>query len=156
MAKKRPHVPIGLPVSAVVLLILGIIAGPVIESSVPEETLATNVLLSAIPFILIFVAIVLVFITIVWLVASVLNNNISEKTYRPIETITIIGIVLGVVGLFQPWSFAVYRVSFMVLLVSTLAYILWSHIVPKGARSLEDLSSVSISEAEQRDAIPRS
>jgi hypothetical protein len=134
-----------------VLLILGYFAGPIIQSSVPEEKLATNVLLSAIPFILVFVAIVLVFITIIVLVASVLNHNIPERTYRPIETVIIAGIVLGVIGMFQPWSFTLYRFGFSVLLISTLAFILWSHVIPKGMRRQEELGSVSVSEFEKGD-----
>ncbi len=146
MAKIRPRVPIALPISVVVLLILGFFAGPVIKSTMSEEQLATNVLLSAIPFILIFVAIVLTFITIIVLVASVLSNNIPERIYRPLETVCILGIVLGVVGMFQPWSLAVYRYGFFLLLISTLAFILWSHVTPKGT-GREEEQSLSTGEA---------
>jgi lysylphosphatidylglycerol synthetase-like protein (DUF2156 family) len=151
MAKIRPRVPIGIPIAAVVLFILGLVAGPIIESTVPEEKLATNVLISAIPFIFIFVAIVLVFITIVWLVATALGNNIPERIHRPIETICIAGIALGVVAMFQPWSLALYRIGFFVLLISTLSFILWSHVIPKGVRRQEEIGSVSISEFEKGD-----
>jgi len=139
--KIRPRVPIGLPIAAVVLLVLGILAGPQIRSMISEEALAKNVLLNAIPFILIFVAIILFYIIIIWLVASVLNNNIPLRIHRPIELACMVGIVLGVVGMFQPWWFAVYRIGFVVLLVSTLSYILWSHITPKGIRREEELPS---------------
>ncbi len=154
MAKIRPRVPIALPISVVLLLILGFFAGPFIESTVSEEQLATNVLLSAIPFILIFVAIVMTFITIIVLVSSVLSHNIPERIYRPIETVCILGIVLGVVGMFQPWALAVYRYGFFLLLISTLAFILWSHVTPKGVHRQEELGSVSISEFEKGDVIP--
>lgn len=146
--KIRPRVPIGLPVAAIVLLVLGILAGPQIRSMVSEEALAKNVLLNAIPFILIFVAIILFYITIIWLVASVLNNNIPARIHRPVELACMVGIALGVVGMFQPWWFAVYRIGFVVLLVSTLSYILWSHITPKGIRREEGLGSVSVTERE--------
>jgi len=146
--KIRPRVPIGLPVAAIVLLVLGILAGPQIRSMVSEEALAKDVLLNAIPFILIFVAIILFYITIIWLVASVLNNNIPLRIHRPVELACMVGIALGVVGMFQPWWFAVYRIGFVVLLVSTLSYILWSHITPKGIRREEGLGSVSVTERE--------
>ena len=148
MTKKRPRVPIGLPIAAVVTLILGIAAGPVIRSLATEEQMATNVLLSAIPFVLIFVSIILFFITLIWLVASLLNNRIPEWIYRPIEWIIIAGIVLGIVGMFQPWSFVAYRFGFLLLFFSTLSFILWSHVVPKGAHEAH-VDSVSISEFEQ-------
>jgi hypothetical protein len=150
MTKKRPRVPIGLPIAAVITFVLGLMAGPVIRSMASEEQLATNVLLSAIPFVLIFVAIILTFITIIWLVASVLNHNIPMRVYRPIELVIIAGIVLGIVGMFQPWSFAAYRLGFFLLFGSTLAFILWSHIVPRGIQH-EHLGSVSISDFEQKE-----
>jgi hypothetical protein len=151
MIKKRPRVPIGLPIAAVITFVLGWwVAGPVIRSTASEEQLATNVLLSAIPFVLVFVAIILTFITVIWLVASVLNHNIPMRIYRPIELTIIAGIVLGIVGMFQPWSFAAYRLGFFLLFGSTLAFILWSHIVPRGIHH-EHLGSVSISEFEQKE-----
>ena len=148
MTTKRLRVPIGLPISIVVTLILGLITGPVIRSVASEEQLVKNVLLSAIPFVFIFVAIILSFITLVWFVASVLNHNISERAYRPIELTLIAGIVLGVIGMFQPWFFNLYRLGFFVLFGSTLAFILWSHIVPKGKHH-EHLGSVSVKDLEQ-------
>jgi hypothetical protein len=33
--------------------------------------------------------------------------------------------------MFQPWVFLAYRYGFLVLLISTLGFILWSHIVPR-------------------------
>lgn len=146
MSNIRPRVPIGLPISAVVLAILGFVIGPIIQSSFSEETLARNVLLNAIPFILIFVAIILGYITVTWLVVTGLSNNIPRRIYRPIETALIAGIVLGVGGMFQPWWFVAYRVGFIVLLVSTLGYILWSHVTPKGMRRQEEVSGVSVGE----------
>ena len=127
----RPRVPLGLPVSVVILLILGSLAGPLIRSNFTEKERVSNVLLEAIPFILIFVAIILTFITLISLVASVLNDNIARRTYTMIERIIMFGIVGGVIGLFQPWWFSVYKYSFMFLLVSTLSFILWSHVCPK-------------------------
>ncbi len=133
MPLSRPRVPLGLPVSVVILLILGSIAGPLIRSNFTEKERVSNVLLEAIPFILIFVAIILTFITLISLVASVLNDNIARRTHTMIERIIMFGIVGGVIGLFQPWWFSVYKYSFMFLLVSTLSFILWSHIRPKRA-----------------------
>lgn len=139
-------VPRGLLISIVVLLVLGSIAGPVVRSSFTEEQRAANVFLEAIPFILTFAAIILAFIAVIVLAARSLNDRISQDTYRRIERVVIAGIVLGIVGMFQPWWFAVYRYGFVLLLVSTLSFILWSHIRPEGVRPQEELTSVSISE----------
>lgn len=131
MAKTRFRFPTGLAIAIVVTLILGFAAGPFIEARATPEQMARNVLLSAIPFILIFAAIVLTYITIITIVARLLNDNISHRVYRPIELTLIGGIILGVLGMFQPWVFALYKTGFFVLLVSTLGFILWSHVVPK-------------------------
>lgn len=140
MAKTRFRVPYGLIISAIVSLILGLAAGPLIRSWATEEQLAKNVLLSAIPFILIFVSILLTFITLIAVVARLLSNNIEARLYRIVETIIITGIVLGVIGMFQPWHVIFYKYGFMVLLISTLSFILWSHIQPKGTQRQEELA----------------
>jgi hypothetical protein len=133
MKLSSPRIPLGLPISVVILLILGSVAGPLIRSNFTEQERAANVFLEAIPFILIFVAIILTFITLIVLVASVLNDNIPRRTHQLVERIIIVGIVGGVIGMFQPWWFLAYKYGFIVLLVSTLAFILWSHIRPKRA-----------------------
>lgn len=150
----RPRVPIWLPITGVLLLIVGLTIGPVIRSQATEEQLARNVLLSAAPFILVFVAILLFFVALVWLVATALNHQIPRRIYQPIEWFAIGGIVVSIAGLFQPWSFLVYRYSFLVLLFFTLFFILWTHVVPRGVRRQQDLTSTSISEYERADIIP--
>ena len=151
MKLSRPRIPVTLPVIIGLLIVLGIVAGPLIRSNFTEEQRAANVLLEALPFILIFVAIILTFITLIILVASVLNHNIPRSTYNLIERIIIAGIVVGVIGMFQPWWFLAYKYGFVLLLVSTLMFILWSHIQPQGVYRREELSSVSITEIEQQE-----
>jgi hypothetical protein len=94
------------------------------------EQLASNVLLNAIPFILVFIGILLGYITVIVLVASALNDVVSPRVYRLITWVIIAGILLGIVGMFQPWALPLYTYGFVLLLVSTLAYILWSHVTP--------------------------
>ena len=38
------------------------------------------------------------------------------------------GIVLGIIMMFQPWVFVLFRYGFYLLLFSTLAFIVWSHV----------------------------
>ena len=141
--KSGEGVPKGLPISAGILLVLGLIAWQVMPNIVTEEQMARNVILAAIPFILVFASIIIAFMSLVWFTASKLNDNISEKTYRPIEYILIGGIVLGILLMFQPWVFELFRVGFFLLLVSTIFYILWSHVRPKGTGQSEKLNGVS-------------
>jgi Na+-driven multidrug efflux pump len=146
------RLPVGLLIAIVLCLIAGLVAGPLIENRYTAEDLADNVLLNAIPFILIFVSILLVFISLIVMIGSVLNGNIPERIYRPIELLTMAGIGLGVFFIFQPWSFFLYRNGFMVLLIATLSFILWSHIVPRGKHAVEEVSSFSVSEFERSEA----
>ncbi len=131
MAKVRSVVPVNLLIIAAVLLVLGLVAGPAIQSLATPQQLGENVLLNAIPFILIFVAILLTFIGLIVVVARLLNGRIAASIHRPIEMVLIAGIVLGVVALFQPWTYILYGIGFHVLLVSVLGFTVWSHIVPK-------------------------
>ncbi len=128
---KRPYAPRTLLIWIVGLLIAGLAADPLIHSLATPQQLADNVLLNAIPFILIFVSILLTFIALIRATASALNHNIPERVYRPVERALIAGIVLGVVGMFQPWALVFYQAGFIVLLVSTLGFIVWSHVIPK-------------------------
>ena len=125
--------PLALLIVIVITLILGLLAGPFITARASPDQLAENVLLNAIPFILIFVSIILTLITLIVIVGSVLNNNISRRIHKVIESILIAGIVLGIFGMFQPWVFLAYRYGFILLLISTLGFILWSHITPREA-----------------------
>jgi hypothetical protein len=131
MTISRPRVPIALPIIIVVLLALGLLAGPLIESRTTEQQLADNVLLNAIPFLMIFVAILLTFITLIVIIGSMLNNNVPPRIYKIIESILIAGIVLGVVGMFQPWLFEAFKYGFVLLLVSLLLFMVWSHVSPR-------------------------
>ncbi len=131
MPKERPHVPKGLPLTAVLLIILGVAAYFLIQATATPEQLAQNVLLSALPFILIFVAIILLFATLIIFTSVRLSDRIAQRPHFIIEALAMAGIVLGILGIFQPWVFALYSVSFVVLLISTLFFILWSHVQPK-------------------------
>ena len=131
MQLSRPRIPTKLLIVIGVLFILGIVSGQYINATMTEEQLMDNVFINAVPFVLIFAAIILTFIAVIYVVASMLDNNISTRAHRFIEQILIVGIVLGVVGMFQPWVFEGYKYGFLLLLISTLCFILWSHVTPK-------------------------
>jgi hypothetical protein len=146
MTKSRFRLPVGLFIAIAVTLILGLVAKPAITALTTEKQRATNVLLSALPFILIFVAILLVFISLINMSASVLNGYISPRIHSFIEKALIAGIVLGILGMFQPWLIIFYKVGFIVLLVSTLGFIWWSHIKPKSVRRQKENGNTSSQE----------
>jgi hypothetical protein len=131
MAKIRSLIPVRLFVVIVFVFIAGAAAGPIIAAVTTEQQLARNIMLVGLPFILIFIGIVLTFIGIIAIAARALSNNIPPRVYRIIESVLIAGIVLGVFSIYQPWFFTAYRYGFIVLLISTLGFILWSHVLPK-------------------------
>ncbi|MBE7530893.1 MAG: hypothetical protein HS099_14310 [Ardenticatenaceae bacterium] len=127
---KKRRVPIGLPITAVLFLFLGLFVAPTLTASFPQEQLNRNALLSGIGFLMVFISIILFYISAIWWLALRLNGKVAYKTYRLIEYILIGGIILGIVGMFQPWLFAAFRYGFYLLLASTVSFIAWSHITP--------------------------
>jgi hypothetical protein len=55
----------------------------------------------------------------------------TRKTYTRLERIIIVLMVAGMIGMFQPLSAALFRYAFLLLLASTLAFIVVSHVVPR-------------------------
>jgi hypothetical protein len=143
-------VPRGMPIAAGILLILGLIAWQVVPNIVTEEQMARNVILAAIPFILVFASIIVAFMSLVWFASFKLSDNISEKVYRPVEYMLIGGILLGVFLMFQPWVFELFRVGFFLLLASIIGYILWSHIKPKSSEASEQRANAIASEIDSK------
>ncbi len=145
--KSKGGVPKGMPIASAVLLVLGLVALPLIDNYVSEEQLARNVIISALPFILIFASIIVAFMSFIWFASSRLSGRISERIYRPIEYALIGGIVIGIFFMFQPWFFPLFKIGFFMLLASTIGYIVWSHIKPKEAET-DELGPVPVSESE--------
>jgi|GEM_PF-922457 len=121
---------------AIVLFIFSFVFGNIIMPGLPEAT-RNSVLTHAVPFFAAFVGVLLLFILVIVLVALRFNGKIPDRTYANIEKLIVAGILFGVVCLFNPWSFVPYRYGFGLLLISTLAFILWSHIAPPRA-NLDD------------------
>jgi hypothetical protein len=114
---------------ALTAILFGLGFQRIVESAEVEQT----VLILAIPFVAVFVAIILLYIWVIFMVALRFNDRIPYRTYRPIEITVIAGIVLAVVCLFQPWQLISYKYGFALLLGSILAFILWSHVRPQTA-----------------------
>jgi hypothetical protein len=87
-----------------------------------------------VPFVTVFITILLLFILLIVLVALRFNGKFPNRSYRGIEYTAVAGIIGGVVCLFQSLTIIPYRYGFVLLLVSTLVFILWSHVIPAHAR----------------------
>lgn len=86
--------------------------------------------LQPILFIAGFVIILGLFITLIRAVSARLSGKIPLGVFELWERVIIGGIVLGVVCMFQPWVFIGYKYGFLLVLFSTLAFIVWSHVTP--------------------------
>jgi hypothetical protein len=84
----------------------------------------------ALAFIAGFLVILGLFIWLIRLASARFSDRLPQHTFDLVERILIGGIVLGAVGMFQPWAFWAYKPGFLLLLFSTLGFILWSHITP--------------------------
>ena len=94
--------------------------------------------LQAVIFIVGFLIVLGLFIRLVATIANRLSDQIPQATFDRVERLIIGGIVVGVFGMFQPWIFWGYKYGFLLLLFSTLAFIVWSHITPAAARYNEE------------------
>jgi hypothetical protein len=140
MMSPRYFVPIKrLGTAAIVSFMIGLIF-PIISNALLSEEARKAVLVNAVPFFGFFIGILLLFVLLIVLVARRYNGKVPARTYGSIEQMIIAGILMGVICLFQPWSTVPYRYGFLLLLVATLGFILWSHTVPRAAKS-EDLAA---------------
>jgi hypothetical protein len=120
--------------AAVLVLLFGLVIFPPLSESAFSEETQDSVLVSAIPFVAVFVTIILMFALLITLAALRFNGSIPYRTHHPIELLIIFGILCGVFFLFQPWELVSFRYGFLWLLGSTLGFTLWSHIVPRASR----------------------
>jgi hypothetical protein len=127
---KRFRPPFRLLAVALVLLIIGFVALP-ITSKPPAKVTATTVLITGIPFLFVFVAILLTYIAVIITFSRYYSGHLSEKRFNPLFYTCMGGIVLGVILMFQPFVLKLYTVGFLVLLFSLLTFMIVGHIMPK-------------------------
>lgn len=141
MRKRLTRILIRFAIAVVILLAFGEIFS--LYTDTLSEEKQQEVLIKAIPFVAIFVSIVLVFVCLIVIVAVALEGKVPLRTYRPIEYLLIAGILIGVVGLFQGWKMFVYGFGFLVVLFSLLAFMIWSHLNPMPLRQSRAMPPLS-------------
>jgi hypothetical protein len=134
MMKIRPLIPLKLLIAAAVLFALSFAARPALNALMPDLQTSTNVLILAIPFLLVFVPIILLFMSFIVFVSKILEHRIPEVAYKVVEYVFIAGIVFGILFMFQPWTFVLFKPGFFVLFGSLLGFMVWSHVAVKRAR----------------------
>jgi ABC-type Mn2+/Zn2+ transport system permease subunit len=58
----------------------------------------------------------------------------SERLYTFLIRAIIAGMFIGIFGMIQPWSLSLFKPGFLILLYSTLAYTVLSHLTPREGR----------------------
>ena len=139
MVNKRTRPLITGAIVVIVLLILRV----VLPMLLPPQAAQTA------SFITVFLAILMAFIFFgVVFVSALLSGRISRPVYDVIEKVIIAGILLGVVGMFQPWAHLAYRIGFHVLLFSLLSFIVWSHVTPQAVSyDEESIGEIAVNES---------
>jgi hypothetical protein len=83
---------------------------------------------------MVFVPIILLFMALIVFVSKILHQRIPERAYKSVEYVFIVGIVAGIVSMFQPWTFMLFKPGFFVLFGSLLGFMIWSHVAMKRER----------------------
>ena len=131
--------------AAIIAFIISAVFAPLTDGLLTEEG-RKAVLVNAVPFFAFFVGVLLLFILLIFIVALRYNGKVPVRTYRGIEFTIVAGILIGVICLFQGFSFVPYRYGFLLLLVSTLCFILWSHVISGNRRLDESLKPLGVRE----------
>jgi hypothetical protein len=129
--KIRPLIPLKLLVAGAVVFGLSFAAKPALTALVPDLETSTNILLLALPFLMVFVPIILGYMSLIVFLSKILYQRIPERPYKVVEYVFIAGIVLGILSMFQPWTFVLFRVGFFLLFGSLLGFMIWSHVAKK-------------------------
>jgi hypothetical protein len=112
---------------------------PSISNAIFSEETRKAVLINAVPFFSAFIGILLLFVLLIVLTAKRYNGKVPARCHQSIERTLVAGILFSVFFLFQSFSIVPYRYGFLLLLASTLSFILWSHVLPASAKVSEDL-----------------
>ncbi len=138
MVNTRIRPPFVLPIVSILLAVLGYVYSNNILVKIPEKEQINNVILVAVPFICYFVAILLVYIFLINVIGQLLNRRVPERIYKIINFTIIAGIILGILMMMQPFTIVLFKMSFMVVLISLLLFMIWSHVSPAFTPEEED------------------
>ncbi len=65
----------------------------------------------------------------------------NERAYNLIMRMILAGLVIGMLGMIQPFSLALFKPAFLILFFCTLGYIVFSHVNPKPRTANETTGS---------------
>lgn len=91
----------------------------------------------AVAFFTVLVAILSGYICFISFVARLLSGRVPERLFVLLERLFIAGIILGIVGMFQPWVPVFYPAGFILMFAATWIFTLWGYVIPKSAHGSE-------------------
>src|SRR5262245_18489312 len=100
---------------AVLLVVTGFFLAPLAAPAAPGQP-PPNLLVTLLPFFLVFGGIILAFITLIILLATLLIGKLDPVWYRRVEIVLIAGIILGVIGMIQPIDVELFKWGFLLVL----------------------------------------
>jgi hypothetical protein len=109
-------------VGGVLAVLLGIAITVVVVLRIP---------ISAAIVIPILVAVIVEFGFVIAYVSRIASGRISQRVFLICILAIIAGILTGIVLMFQPWTLAAFNPGFDLVLISLLAFMIWSHITPQ-------------------------
>ncbi|MCL6510013.1 MAG: hypothetical protein K6U78_04945 [Anaerolineae bacterium] len=88
-------------------------------------------------FIVGFFVILGLFIRLIQIAEKRLGGKVPARRYGLIMGVIIAGMVTGLAMMFQALTLSLLEPGFLLLVVSTLAFILWSHVLPAPPPTLQ-------------------
>jgi hypothetical protein len=75
----------------------------------------------------------------------------DERVLNGIMRVIVTGLVVGMLGMIQPFSLALFKPAFLILFYCVLGYIVFSHFNPRPAKNKGAAPAVKTDEAESRE-----
>jgi hypothetical protein len=115
----------------IVLVALFLVLARVVPTQVDPETGQW------VSFFLTLLAILSGYICFVAFMSRLLSGRVSERLFGVLGSLLVVGIVLGIAGMFQPWVPGLYPLGFLLLFFATWIFTLWGYVIPKSEYSGE-------------------
>jgi hypothetical protein len=88
-------------------------------------------------FFTVLAAILSGYICFIAFMSRLLGGRVPDRLYVFLERLFVVGILLGIAGMFQPWMPVFYPLGFLLLFAATWIFTLWGYVAPRSARASE-------------------
>jgi hypothetical protein len=88
-------------------------------------------------FFTVLAAILSGYICFIAFMSRLLSGRVPERLFVLLERLLVVGILLGIAGMFQPWVPVLYPLGVVLLFAATWIFTLWGYVIPKSAHASE-------------------